>query len=250
MSFEIQISFNEDLIVLQSGNITKRFSNLIAIDKTTNKIVDIGHTEQEIAAYNPKAWHENKHKVVFEPIFNVQNFDSDKMILATRLFVSIVHNEIRGIVPFERIICHITIPNYVSFDKKARESYEFKLEAWNQLKTLSVNRNIVISKDWLYHFAKHGLDLGPLIVLLAFLSQMDKIRSMLNPYFPLFAEYLLFIALLMFIVFWATRIAWIFGMKFLLPKKVVRRILEQNITPFTKFSISRLLVDLILGKYE
>lgn len=250
MKFEIHISFNEDLIVLQAGNITKRFSNLIAIDKTTNKIVDIGHTEQEIAAYNPKAWIENKHKVVFETIFNVQNFDSEKMFLATRVLVSIVHNEIRGIIPFEGIVCHITIPNYVSFDKKARESYEFNLEGWEKLKTFSINGNVVILKDWLYNFAKYGWDLAPLIVLLAFLSQMDKIRRILYPYLSLIPVYLLFMALLMFIIFWAARIAWILGMKFLLPQRMVRRILDQSITPSIRFSISRLLVDLILEKNE
>ena len=251
MKVEIQISFSENSIVLQSGDTIKHVANQIAIDNIANKIVDIGHTEQEVAAFNPNAWEENKHKVTFEPIFNLKKFNTEKMIWATRLFLSIVHHEIRGMIPFDKINCQATIPNYETFDEKARGSYEFNLETWKQLKTLSINGNVVISKDWKYNLAMYILDFVPLIVLLFFLSQMDRIRNALAFSALQFPIYLLLIASAMFGIFWINRIAWMLGMKLFFSIKVARRILEQRTTtPPNKFSLTRKLADAILGKLE
>lgn len=251
MNIEIQISFSENSIVLQSGDTVKQFANQIAIDNVANKIVDVGHTEQEVAAFNPKAWEENKHKVTFEPIFDLQKPNTEKMIWATRLFLSMIHHEIRGIVPFDKIICHATIPNYESFDEGIREAYELNLGTWKQLKALRINGNVVVLKDWKYNLATYSLDLIPLIVLVVFLSQTNQIRNVLASFASQFPIYLLLIAVFMFGIFWINRIAWMFGMKFLFSKKAAYRILEQRINvPPTKFSLTRKLATMILGKFE
>lgn len=251
MNIEIQISFSENSIVLQSGDTFKRFANQIAIDNIANKVVDIGHTEDEVAAFNPKVWEEIKHKVTFEPIFDLQKFNTEKMIWATRLFLSMVHREIRGMVPFDGIICHATIPNYESFDGYTREMYELNLETWKQLKALHINGNVVVLKDWKYNLAAYSLDLIPLIMLLVFLSQTTQNRNALASFAPQFPIDLLLVAVFMFGIFWIYRIAWMFSMKFLFSKKVAYRILEQrtNVSSY-KSSLTRKLADIILGKLE
>lgn len=251
MKIEIQISFSENSIVLQSGDIVKQFANQIAIDNIANKVVDIGHTEQEVAAFNPKAWEENKHKVTFEPIFDLQKLNTEKMIWATQLLVSVIRHEMRGIVPFDRIVCHATIPNYESFDGRERETYELNLETWKRLKALHINGNVVVLKDWKYNLATYSLDLVPLILLVVFLFKTNQIRNIPASFDPQFPIYLLLIAALMFGIFWVSRVAWMFSMKILFSKKVAYRILEQrtNVSSY-RFSLTRKLADMILGKLE
>ena len=251
MNIEIQISFSENSIVLQSGDIVKQFANQIAIDNAANKIVDLGHTEQEVAAFNPKVWEENKHKVTFEQIFDLQKPNTEKMIWATRLFLSMIHREIRGMVPFDKIICHATIPNYESFDGRERETYELNLETWKQLKALHINGNVVVLKDWKYNLATYSLDLVPLILLAVFLSKANQIRIMLASFVPQFPIYLLLIAALMFGIFWISRVAWMFSMKFFFSKKVAYRILEQRTSALpNRFLLTKKLAGMILGKLE
>lgn len=249
MNIEIQISFSENSIILHSGDTTKRFANLIGYDKTTSEIVSIGKTEQEASTFNPKAWEENKHKFIFEPIFENEKFVPEKMGLATEYLLGSFHDEIRGVKFFGKIVCHAIIPNYDSLDEQTKERYEYLLDAWNQVKELEVNGKVIFSKGLKYNLAKYSLDLIPLIVLVIFLYQTTRTRYMLVSFAAQLPTYLLLIAILMFGIFWINRIAWMFTMKVFFSKKEARRILEQRITtPPNKFSLTRKLADVILGK--
>jgi len=251
MNIEIQISFSENSIVLQSGDTIKRFANLIGYDKTTSEIVSIGKTEQEASTFNPKVWEENKHKFIFEPIFESQKFVPEKMGSATEYLLGSYHDEIRGLKFFGKVVCHAIIPNYDSVDKQTKERYEYLLDAWNQVKELDVNGKVVFSKGWKYNLAKYSLDFVPLIMLVVLFFQTTRIRNIPASFASQFLVYLLLIVTAMFVVFWINRIAWMFTMKFFFSKKEARRILEQRTTtPPNKFSLTRKLADLILGKYE
>jgi hypothetical protein len=252
MNIEIQISFSENSIVLQSGDTTKRFANLIGIDQATHNVVAIGHTEQEFAIIKPKIWEEYKHKIVFEPVFEIQKFDAEKMIWATWTLVGNFYYKLHRIKLFDKIICYVTIPNYEGNEIKVREHYEIGTErVFHQLNKMTVNGKTVISKDWKYNLAKDSLELIPMFVMLLFLFWRDQISVMLNSDSPLFPVYLLILVLLGFSAFWTIQIVWMLGMQLLFPKRMVYRIFGHKIrTPPDKFSVSRILANWVLGKYE
>jgi hypothetical protein len=258
MNIEIQISFSENSIVLQSGDTTKHFANLIGIDKTTNKIVSIGQAEQEISTINPKLWEENKHKIVFEPIFESQKFDPEKMSWAAEYLTVGFCLDVRGMKFSDRILCYAAIPNYEMAEIKARENFEFRLESLNNLKVLVVNGKTIFSKGWQYNLAKYSLEWGWLIVLMLLLSGSNSLAIRFlrlsalyfSNFFPI--RILLFI-LLIFGSLWLIEITWMFGMQILFPKKTLRQMFDRHQRTRTKpdkFSISRVFADLILGKDE
>jgi len=258
MDIEIQISFDKNSIVVQSENLTERFANLIAIDKTTNKFVDIGHTEQEVASYNPDTWQKNKHKIIFEPIFDSRNFDPEKMAVVTRFLIYGFHHKIRGMGFFDKITCHAKMPNYEIFQINAKEHYEFSLESWNKLKALTINGKALILKSWQYGLAKFSLEWGwRIILLLIFIGLEQNAYKASNIIFPHIEKnpiaILLLLIVFVFGVIWLTEISWMFGMQILFPKKTLRRMFAQyqhEFTPTNKFSVSKMLANLILGKYE
>lgn len=258
MNIEIQISFDENSIVLQSGDTTKRFANLIGIDKTTNKIVAIGQTVQEVSTINPKLWEESKHKIVFEPIFESQKFDPEKMGWAAEYLIVGFCLDARGMKFFDRILCCATIPNYESAEIKARENFEFSLESLNNLKVFVVNGKTIFSKGWQYNLARYSLEWGWLIVLFLLFGGLNslavKFLRLSAQYFSnFFPIRILFFLLLIFGSLWLIEIAWMFGMQLLFSKKTLRRIFDRyqrNRTPSNKFSISKSLADWVLGKFE
>lgn len=258
VNIEIQISFSENSIVLQSGDTTKHFANLIGYDKTTNEIVSIGKTEQEASTFNPKVWEENKHKFIFEPIFENQKFVPEKMSWATEYLLGNFHQEHRGMKFFDKIICHATIPSYELAQIKAREHFEFGLEPQDNFKTLTVNGKTIFSKGWQYNLARHSLEWGWLIVLFLLFGGSNSLAARFlrlsaqyfSDFFPI--RILLFI-LLIFGSLWLIEIAWMSGMQLLFPKRTLRRIFDRyqrSRTPSNKFSISRTLADWVLGKFE
>lgn len=258
MNIEIQISFSENSIVLQSGDVTKHFVNLIGIDKTTNKIVSIGQTEQEVSIINPKLWEETKHKIAFEPIFESQKFDPEKMSWATEYLSVGFCLDVLGMKFFDKIICNVLISNYESTKIKAREHFEFSLESKHNFKTLIVNGKTIFSKGWQYNLARYSLEWGWLIVLLLLFGGSN---SLAVKFLRLSAQYcsdffpirIVFFLLLIFGSLWLLEIAWMFGMQLFFPKRTLRRIFDRyqrNRTPSNKFSISMTLADWILGKFE
>ena len=255
MDIEVKISFDVNSVFVQAGKLNRKFSNSIALDKTLNKIVAIGETEQTLSARDPQHWERIKNAVAFKSIFDPHNFDPESMYWATRMLTSKIHSELRGVNLFDNIICTLNIPKYEMASEASKEYFEMRLERWPKLRSLSVNGTIVLSKGWKYNFAKFMLDWSRYILLALLLILFARRPETLYNIFaaliqgPIFTITLL--AFLALIALWGIEIAWMFSMQWLLPKHTLRRIFAMYQLQFVrenKLSISKMLASFILGK--
>jgi hypothetical protein len=248
VNHEIQISFNKNAIIVTTGDSSKTFANLIASEKSTNKIVAIGQTEHEIASYDPEQWKQKKQNIIFEPIFDPQQFDPENLYWAVRTLI--------GVGIFDKITCYANIPDYESFQADARKHFETSLQDWRNLKALSVNGTMLISKGWEFSFAELTLEWGWRILIVLVVILLAKNPELLFDFFrslvkkSTFSIGLVYTVLILTIM-WITEITWMFVMQAVLPKKTLRRIYDSYQLQFTrpdKNSVSKVFANLILGK--
>ncbi len=258
MDIEVHISFDTNSIFVQAGKLNKKYANLIALERAFHRIIAIGETEEEIARRDPAGWERIKGAIVFEPIFNPQNFDGEGVYWATRMFLSNIHHELRGVNLFDQILCHVNIPKYELFPAKSREHFEMRLERWPKLRTLTVNGTVAFSKGWRYQFAKFSLDWGwrvfLVMLVLVLLIRLDVSFAILTPLVAQLSYGM--IALTVFLVlgiFWTSEIIWLLVMQSLLPKQPLRRIFASYQLQFAKdnkMTISKMLARWILRETE
>lgn len=247
---EIYFSFDEDSIFVQAGNLGKKFANLIAIDKEINKIVGVGETEAEISAYNPEIWDREKHKVLFEPIYDSKNFNPENMYWALTMWARGFEYELRGFKLTSNAICHAKILGYESFSKEAREYFEYMVQSIMKFRKFIINGSETILDRRKLFLANGSLEWGrwiSLAVLLfliggnidALTSKLDKLSSELWFVFPV----LLIISLIL--VIWTVDILWLMSIQHVLPKKFVRWIFNKHNN--AGWSVSKFLARLVLG---
>ncbi len=256
MDIEVHISFDINSVFVQSGDLNKRFANVIAIEKSLNKVVAIGETYQEVAERDPERWEKIKDSIVLEPIFDPKKFNPEHIYWATRMFASNIHHELRGNKLFDRIICNVNIPKYELFKERGKEHFEMRLERWPRLRTLTVNGITEISKGWQYNLAEFSLHWAWLVLLaalvVAFTRRPDLFFGIFGPLIEkLSFGIILVFAFLVLAVIWVTEIAWMVVMQRFLPKQTLQRmfsVYQQQFSPSDKMSLSKLFANWILGK--
>lgn len=259
MDIEVHISFDVNAVFVQAGGLNKKFANLMAIEKGFNKIISIGETEEEIAARDPQYWERIKGVVSFKQIFDLHNFDPERMYWATRVLASKIHHELRGVNLFDRIICDLNIPMYEMASEASHERFETRLERWPKLSRLTVNGAPVLSKGWKYHFARLTLEWSWRILLglflIVFVIRRDVLFAILMPLTAAisFLGVICLAAFLALGMLWTAEMIWLVAMQWLLPRQTLQRIFalyQLQFVPENKPSVSKVLADWILGKND
>lgn len=241
MIFDIQISFAEDFITVRKGDATRRFSNLMAINDETGKIIEVGQTEDEIASYNLQKWTEEKQKISFKPIYMHGKLDLDDMHLAVWALVTQFSEN--G-TQFKKLSCNVEIPGYELLQKDLKAHFEYSVQSLLRFKNLSINSNQSLLNGNKLVIARITLELGRWIgfALALYLSYVNL--DILVDIFGFF--YLILLIVSIGVGIWATEVLWLVFMQTALPKKFIRLIFQEGYGS-GRFSISKTLAKLILG---
>jgi hypothetical protein len=237
----IQVSFTEDFITIQLASIIKKFPNLIAVHRETNKIVGIGETEEEISKFNPKVWLAEKHKITFRPIYDFKKLDPDEVSLSIHFLLLGIYKHKKK---FRKLTCKLEIPGYELLGEN-RESFEYQIQSLMKFKDLFINnvKSSLSGKKLTSAMAllEYGRWAGFALLLYLTYINVGFLAEKLGFLF------LLFLALGMAISVWTAEVLWLIVMQSALSKNFVRLIFQQG-HGTGGWSTSKTLENLILGK--
>lgn len=147
MALEISVTVQQDQIFFREPNLNLQFTsgNIIAIDTSLRKVVEIGRTEEEIANHDPEAWAIHKSRIAFQKIYDPTNFNPDYFWLTLWYFVTKIRN-VRYTHAVEQSLhmndsftLNLVLPDYEQLDEKVRDLFELKTPEKVKVNAFTIN---------------------------------------------------------------------------------------------------------------
>jgi len=148
MALTIFIDIKPDQIIVSESKLNYRFvyKNMIAIDTSSRKIVEVGKTGDEIEQEAPQVWARDKAQVIFEKIYEPECFDPERILLILYFFIAKIRNSRSGglferiLHAFDRITLNLTLPDYHHIDERARNLFELGIPEIAKARNLIINQ--------------------------------------------------------------------------------------------------------------
>lgn len=147
MALDIHIVFQDSKIFIREPELGLQCTmrNLMAIDTSSMRIVDVGSNEEELLEQSPTAWSAIKSRIQFEKIYEPDRFNSQYLLLTLgtltrQIFLARYPTRLADLLHFrDRYSLDLTLPGYELIDQEAREFFENQIPEVARVKTLTIN---------------------------------------------------------------------------------------------------------------